>query len=755
MGAQVRPNPPTTALVKMIALKKSPGALLMGLLLVATAFAQNGDHGVTNQPMRVAKEKIPPAPPLSPADEMKTFKLPPGFQVELVASEPLVEVPIALTFDPNGRIYVLEMRGFMPNPEAIGEKEPVGRVTILEDTDGDGRMDKRTTFLDGLVMPRALTLVRGGVLVAEPPHLWFCRDKDGDGKCDEKIEVATDYGSQANPEHTANGLLWALDNWIYSANYTFRLRNTDGRWLKEPTINRGQWGIAQDDFGRLFFNSNSDQLRADFIPSYYVNKRGMTAKLKGLNEQVAKDQAAWPIRVNPGVNRGYEPKQLRDDGTLATVTAACGPVIYRGDIYPDEFKGNAFVCEPSGNIVKRNVLTEKDGVITGKNPYASSEFLASTDERFRPVNLYTGPDGALYLVDMYHGILQHRIYMTSYLRKQVEERGLDKPQNQGRIYRIVHESKKPGPKPSLAQASPAELVKALIHPNGWWRDTAQRLLVEKADATTVVSLKQLAASGTQPIHRLHALWVLEGMGKLDPSVLTIALGDGDPKVRAAGLRLAETSLKSSKAETAALRAKVLDMAKDNAADVQIQLALTLGEIAPDPQSKELLAKLSQSELDLAKEGAKFSAASREPAKPQPALAKGPALSAEDQKRFESGKAMYEATCLACHQPHGLGQEGLAPPLVGSEWVAGPENRLIRIVMHGLRGPIKVKKQAYELDMPALGVLEDEQIADVLTYVRREWGNTGAPVTVSTVKRIREETAKREDAWTEADLLRLK
>jgi mono/diheme cytochrome c family protein len=481
----------------------------------------------------------------------------------------------------------------------------------------------------------------------------------------------------------------------------------------------------------------------------------MTAKLKGLNEQVAKDQSAWPIRVNPGVNRGYEPKQLRDDGTLATVTAACGPVIYRGDIFPDEFKGNAFVCEPSGNIVKRDILTEKDGVITGKNAYASSEFLASTDERFRPVNLYTGPDGALYVVDMYHGILQHRIYMTSYLRKQVEERGLDKPQNQGRIYRIVHEGKKPGPKPSLANAATTDLLNALTHPNGWWRDTAQRLLVEKADVSAVPRLRQLAGSGKEPIHRLHALWVLEGMGKLEASVLATALGDADPKVRATGLRLAETSLKSSKAETAALRAKVLDLAKDSDADVQIQLALTLGEIAPDPQSKELLANLSQSEFALAKEAAKFGVASREPVKPQPIAAQGPALSAADQKRFESGKAVYEATCLACHQPHGLGQEGLAPPLVGSEWVAGPENRLVRIVMHGLRGPIKVKKQAFELDMPALGVLEDEQIADVLTYVRREWGNTGAPVTVSTVKRIRKETDKREDAWTELDLLKVK
>src|SRR3954469_11206636 len=345
----------------MIQFKKCAGALLAGLFFVPVAFAQNGDKGETNQPLRVAREKIPLSPPLNPQEALKTFKVPAGFRIELVASEPLIEMPVAIAFDPDGRIYVLEMRGFMPNPQAIGEKEPVGRVSILEDTDGDGRMDKRTSFLEGLVMARAITLVRGGVLVAEPPHLWFCRDKDGDGKGDEKIEVATDYGSQSNPEHTANGLLWAMDNWIYSANYGFRFRNTDGKWQKDATTVRGQWGITQDDFGRLFHNSNSDQLRGDLVPSHYVKKRASGTKLKGLNEQIAKDQSTYPIRVNPGVNRGYQVKQLRTNGTLATFTAACGPVIYRGDNFPPEYEGNAFVCEPSGNLVKRSILSEKDG----------------------------------------------------------------------------------------------------------------------------------------------------------------------------------------------------------------------------------------------------------------------------------------------------------------------------------------------------------------------------------------------------------
>src|SRR4051812_4024824 len=202
------------------------------LALFVTTFsllAQKGDKGDTDQPLRVPREKIPPAPPLSPDQALKSFSVQPGFRIELVASEPLVETPVAISFDPDGRIWVLEMRGYMPNPDGIGEQKIPGRIVILEDTDNDGRMDKRTVFLDDLVMPRALALVRGGALVAEPPKLWFCRDTDGDGKCDQKVEVASDYGDQKSPEHTANGLVLAIDNWIYSLYHTYRYRFSDGK----------------------------------------------------------------------------------------------------------------------------------------------------------------------------------------------------------------------------------------------------------------------------------------------------------------------------------------------------------------------------------------------------------------------------------------------------------------------------------------------------------------------------------------------
>ncbi|HKS37843.1 MAG TPA: c-type cytochrome, partial [Verrucomicrobiae bacterium] len=804
---------------------------LWAVLAALNLSAQQGDEPGEVQAPVVPKEKIPPAPVLPPSEALKSFKLQPGFRIELVASEPLVHDPVQIAFDPDGRLWVLEMSGFMPNLEGA-ELEKVGSVALLEDTDDDGKMDKRTVFLDELVMPRALALVRGGVLVAEPPNLWFCQDSDGDGRCDKKTLIANDYaveadpkfGPKANVEHSANGLLWALDNWIYSANYTTRFRNTDGTWRREPTEFRGQWGISQDDFGRLVYNSNSDPLRIDLVPSSYLGRNRNYRGAAGLNVRPLKDQSVWPVRVNPGVNRGYQPGQLRSDGTLATFTAACAPLVYRGDNFPDEFRGNVFACEPAGNLVRRNVVTEQNLNLTARNPYDKGEFLASADERFRPVNLATGPDGCLYVVDFYRGIIQHRLYVTTYLRNQILDRGLEKPTGLGRIYRVVHESKKPGPKPELSKAGSDELVKQLLHPNGWWRDTAQRLLVEQHDSGVVSSLKQLAASGsaslkmplTRPsdtlspsdgergaLGRLHALWVLEGTRQLDAATLKAALSDTHPKVRAAAIRIAEPLLGSQPA----LFGELLKWDADSEPDVQLQLALTLGQIK-DRRAEETMAKIALKGADnlylrdailtglggrelefldfllsdknwnekksgygqflgalarcvlteansdrvsrlldltakrpaemswqqtalldgilstvpptpkgkpglkpvrlnaeppalaiLAKNGSKeIQARSNQladlivwPGKPgvEPEKVVKP-LTSEQQKRFEQGKELYLISCAACHQTHGLGQEGLAPPLVDAEWPVGPPERLVRIVLHGLRGPVQVK-----------------------------------------------------------------
>ena len=232
------------------------------------------------------------------------------------------------------------------------------------------------------------------------------------------------------------------------------------------------------------------------------------------------------------------------------------------------------------------------------------------------------------------------------------------------------------------------------------------------------------------------------------------LADDHPKVRAAAVRISERGLRVMSPSTSELRQKIIALAQDHAADVQIQVALTLGEIPADDAARAALQALGQSPFSLARDCAKFSINARTAKPVVAAKPKAPKLSPEEMKRFETGKANYETVCLPCHQPHGLGQEGLAPPLAGSEWVRGSEQRIVRIVLNGLRGPIKVKGQTFELDMPALGILEDEQIATVLTYVRNEWGHSFPPVSADTVKKVREQTAERNDAWTMEELLKV-
>lgn len=549
-------------------------------LLIAPLFAQSGDKAGEVQAPVPPNWKIPPSPVLSPAEQLKTFKLAPGFRAELVAAEPLVKDPVAMVFGPDGRLWVAEMTGYMLDVNGTGENDPIGSIVVLADTDGDGRMDQRSVFMDKLVLPRALALIDGGLLFATPPHVWFARDMDGDGKADSKVEVADDYGGPGNVEHLPNGLMWALDNWIYNANYTGRFRyEGGGKFIKETTISRGQWGVTQDNVGRIYYNSNSDPLRVDVVPSAYYKRNPNLVSRAGTNVQVAPGNLpVWPGRITPGVNRGY--RTLRPDGTLPAVTAACSPVIYRGTLFPAEFQGNAFICEASVNLVKRIVVTEADGDLRGANAYPNTEFLTSTDERFRPVSAYNGPDGGLWLVDMYRGLIQHKVYVTSYLRKQVEERGLAQPTGLGRIWRVVPDSApKANLKLTLAQASPLELTQALADPNGWTRDTAQRLLVEKrssgAAAAASSALRTMAVSSENPLGRLHALWTLDGLGLIDPAIVLRGLEDRDVRVCAAAVRLAEKFLKPKVDE--AILARLQALATRTEPTLRLQLALSLGE----------------------------------------------------------------------------------------------------------------------------------------------------------------------------------
>jgi mono/diheme cytochrome c family protein/glucose/arabinose dehydrogenase len=520
------------------------------------------------------------APVLPPAEAMKTFALPPGYHIELVASEPLVRDPVLIDWDADGRLWVVEMPSYMIDMRGSAEHTPNGRIVVLEDTDADGRMDARSVFADGLVLPRALKVLETGVLVGEPPTLWLMEDRDEDGRADARTLVTDQYGTRdANVEHNANGLLWALDNQIHTSEVGTFLRRRDRTWEVLETLPRGQWGVSQDDAGRVYRNSNSSVLHVDIVPTPYYRRTAGLVRTRGSYESLAGSgnrlNETFPSRPTPGVNRGYQFGVLRPDGRLASFTGAAAPTVFRGDRLPADVYGNVFVAEPAGNLVSRIVIRRDENGVRAERAYPQGEFLTSTDERFRPVYLSSAPDGTLYVVDMYRGIIQHRGYITEYLRDQILARGLEQPIGLGRIYRIVHDTTVRGSAPALSKRSASELVDVLAHPNGWWRDTAQRLIVERGDRSVREALAVLARTAAEARTRLHALWTLDGLRAIEQKDVLRALADPSADVRVSGVRLAEPWL--AKGDEAMARA-VLAHTADASLLVRRQLAASAGEL---------------------------------------------------------------------------------------------------------------------------------------------------------------------------------
>jgi mono/diheme cytochrome c family protein len=572
--------PPPHSVMRLALRSLSVAAVLVALVPARYAFSR-----ATELPAAADD-----APVLTPAQTMASYRLPAGYKLELVAAEPLVQDPVAIDFDPDGRMYVVEMRAFMPNLAGTGEDRPIGRIVILEDTNDDGRMDKKTVFLDSLVLPRSVKVLSQGVLVAETPKLWFARDTNGDGKADTKELVRDDYGTlQSNPEHNANGLVWGLDNWIHNANYAGELRPRDGKFELRKSPSEGQWGLSMDSYGRIYRNSNEDPLHVDLVSEHYGARSASQSRMRGLYEEVMPNVEVFPAHATPAVNRGYQPQVLRADSTLRRFTSASSPTAYVGDRLPAELRDNVFVTEPAGNLVERFLVREdSSGMLTARAGEERPSFLASTDVRSRPVFTTTAPDGTLYVVDMYRGIIQHRVYITGYLEEQIKKHGLEQPVGLGRIYRVVHASTRRAARPRLSLATPAQLVSTLAHPNGWWRITAQRLLVERGDRTVAPALQQLVRSAPSDVTRLHALWTLDGLGAVDDATLGAALGDSSQYVRAAAVRIAEPALQQSDAR---MRTAVLGLTGDATPAVRRQLAASLGEL-PAAERESALATVT-------------------------------------------------------------------------------------------------------------------------------------------------------------------
>ncbi|RDC64156.1 DUF7133 domain-containing protein [Adhaeribacter pallidiroseus] len=701
---------------------------------------------------RVVVDKDPPVAPLSPEESMKKVQLPPGYRLELVASEPMVQEPVAIAWDGNGRMYVAEMNTYMKDALGTGEYERTSRIKRLEDTDGDGKMDKYTVFIDSLLLPRVVLPIGDQLLVQETnvQHIWSYRDTNNDGKADEKkIVFRNDVQDVRNLEHQNGGLLWNLDNWIYPTRDNLRYKYQNGKLIADTLVDNmiGQWGLTADNYGRLFYSEAGPGL-----PAVQIQQMPAYGALNFKDQYTPEFAIPWPIIGNVDAQGGKE--ALRpEDNTLNHFTSGCGQSIFRGDRLPADMQGDYFIPEPVGRVIKRGKVSNKEGKIYLKDAYEKKDWLASADMNFRPINTNTGPDGNFYIVDMYHGIIQESEWSGpgSYLGGVIAQKGLDKNRGMGRIYRVVHQNFKPDTRrPNMLNEPSSQLVKYLNHPNGWWRDNAQITLIVRNDQSVVPALKQMTLAKEQPNHlaRMHALWTLEGLNALDKATLFRTLADEEPQVRKTAVWVSENFLAKNDLEVIQ---KLSVLKEDPSADVRIQLALSLrtnkNEVAQNT-IKELIAANPKNELmqyshTTFLETQKTLAAEK---------ARSKNLSPEDRKLVAKGAVIFKQLCSSCHGPDGKGRslgggQMPAPPLAGSPRVKGDKVLLTQLLLNGLRGPVDGK--TYPDIMPAMGHNDDEWIASVLSYVRNsgEIGNNASVVTTEEVKNVRANTPKIPEGMT--------
>tara|TARA_B100001964_G_scaffold51152_1_gene57758 strand:+ start:650 stop:3244 length:2595 start_codon:yes stop_codon:yes gene_type:complete len=823
----------------------------------------------------------PPSTMYAPVKSLSMIRVPDGFKLELVAAEPMIAEPVCMAWGPDGELYVAEMRSYMQDIDMSGELEPISRVVKLVDTNGDGRMDKATTYLDNLVLPRAILTLDNKVLIGEPPHLWLCEDVDGDGRADTKVSIFENFSKRksGNVEHKINGLQWTMDNWIYNTKSATSFRYRNETIEERRVVFAGQWGQTTNDRGENIATKNSDPGQATIFPGKYLGDLSLANKYRNLFERVRLGegyQSTWPIQGTPDTQGGRGLGRA-DDRSLQRFTGACGQVVFRGDRLGDDMKGTYWVCEPVGRMIRCSDVEYEEGLITLHNRLEKQqlEFIASTDANFRPVNAYTGPDGTLYFIDMYRGIIQHGNWTRegSYLRSEILRRGLDKNIGKGRIYRLVREDIKPGPMPRFSTSDSKALVEALGHPNGWWRDEAQKLLVLRQSPDAIPLLKHAVKQAESGLARAHALWTLEGMGKSDAGLVAHAIADKHMDVRLAALRVASEHLLENQGSDTLLNAIATPLLDDDLV-IAAQRLLTLscyhkqtktptvrnGQVERALQAagpfidKDLIAKAFMVALNPAEYIAALEIMSKDPrfqqknhslpqhlgfasfaladqeslrtlidftaqSKPdfRDAVLEGfrlgskagkyvpgelirfdakpagltqmedggapeyslaiiydhitwpddpkfnlkkalPPLTESELARFNKGREIYQGLCMACHGPDGEGMKMpepqhemmLAPVLAGSPRVNNNNHRTFaEIMLKGLTGPID--GVTYGGVMAPMEAYDNEWISSVMTYVRRSWGNSGAPVKPNDVEKVRGWNKKRTTAFTLAEL----
>jgi putative membrane-bound dehydrogenase-like protein len=544
-------------------------------------------------------DELPRIKPTEPAAAMATFRVAAGFKIDQVATEPLVVDPIALSFDENGRLFVIEMRGYSED-----EDLNLGRVRLLIDTNEDGQFDESHVYADGLSWPTALICYDGGVYVGVAPNILYLKDIDGDHVADQR-EVAFSGFGRSNVQGLLNSFRWGLDNRIHGATSSSAatvpladgaesaadplvLRGRDfaiepRQGTIAPTSGGAQHGLSFNRWGEKFVCSNSDHIQHVVFEDRYVARNPYFAAPQarvsiaadGPQADVFRSSPIEPWRIVRTRLRVQKlvPGPVEGGGTPAGYfTGATGVTIFRGNAWPEEYLDWAIIGDVGSNLVHRKQLDSKGITYSAKRIDEASEFISSTDIWFRPAQFSNAPDGGLYITDMYREVIEHPKSLHPIIKQHLD---LTSGRDRGRIYRVVSDGFQQPPVPKLGSATSGELVNTLEHPNGWHRDTAARLLFERQDRSVQVQLEQLATQSGAPEGRIRALYALDGMTLLRPEILVQALADDDAHVRQHAIRLGENLAR----EDAALREQLYRMVNDADIHVRYQLAFSLGQLS--------------------------------------------------------------------------------------------------------------------------------------------------------------------------------
>ena len=573
--------------------------------------SQNSADGLA----RDYSQELPRIEPLSPQSALNAFQVASGFRIEQVAAEPLVVDPVAMAFDERGRLFVVEMRGYSEN-----ELDQLSRVRLLEDSDADGRFDKSSIFLDNLGWATAIACYDGGVFVGVAPDILYAKDNDGDGHAD-STRVVVEGFHRSNVQGLLNSFTWGLDNRLHGAtsgsgaeivstahpdSQPLVLRGRDfalepRRLTVEPTSGGGQHGLSFDPWGTKFVCSNSDHIQLVMFEDRYAARNPYLAAPAPRVSIAADGPQADVFRTSPVEPWRIVRTRLRKKGIVPGVvegggraagyfTSATGITIYTGNAWPESLYGYAIIGDVGGNLIHRKRLEPAGVGYVAHRVDANTEFVTSRDIWFRPVQFANGPDGSLYVADMYREVIEHPASLHPIIKQHLD---LTSGRDRGRIYRIIPEGFEQPALPRLDAMTAAELVEVLDHANGWHRQTAARLLFERQDRAAVGPAEELVRTGKRPEGRIRALYALDGMGALAPDIILAALADPHPRVREQAVRLAEKLAPAAPEVRSALYGRTAD----EDPKVRYQLAFSLGECGPQPQRNRALAAIAKSDGD--------------------------------------------------------------------------------------------------------------------------------------------------------------